>query len=88
MSSKRDQAAAVAAHLAPHLTVVLDKLIELAQAGDPQSIKLLLAYAAGVPTHAIELTGANGGPLQVDDVTRRARIAAIVADAKARTDLA
>jgi hypothetical protein len=39
-------------------------------------------------TDRTELTGRDGAPLQVDDVARRARIAAIVAAAKDRADLA
>jgi hypothetical protein len=39
-------------------------------------------------TDRTELTGRDGAPLQVDDVARRARIAAIVAAAKERSELA
>lgn len=39
-------------------------------------------------TDRTEITGKDGAPLQIDAVARRARIAAIVADAKARSELA
>jgi hypothetical protein len=35
---------------------------------------------------AMELTGANGGPVQISDTERAAKIAAILANAKARQD--
>ena len=34
----------------------------------------------------MELTGANGGPVQISDTERAAKIAAILAAAKARKD--
>jgi hypothetical protein len=88
MSTRSTRATLAAQHLEPHRVDVLNKLAEMAKSGDPRSIQLFLAYAVGPAPHHIELTGADGAPLQIDNVTRRARIAAIVAAAKERAELA
>jgi hypothetical protein len=81
-------AQAAQAALEPHREAVLLKLAELAKAGDPVAIKLFLSYAVGVPATGIELSGPDGEAIRVDEITRRARIAAIVEAAKLRSDLA
>lgn len=45
------------------------------------AIKLLLAYRLGTPTQRVEMTGANGGPVQFEDAREQfaARIAALAA---------
>lgn len=45
---------------------VTRKLLELALAGDTTAIRLVLEYAVGRPVQAIELSGPDQEPLQVD----------------------
>lgn len=44
------------------------KLIELALKGDMAAIKLLMGYMDGMPVQPTELTGRNGGPLELTAV--------------------
>jgi hypothetical protein len=55
---------------------------------DTLAIFLLKAHAPDKyrESSRMELTGANGGPVQISDTERAAKIAAILAAAKARKD--
>lgn len=54
----------------------------------PAAIALLKGRRKQVFADRTEVTGADGGPVQMDDATRRARIASILAKAEAREGLA
>src|SRR4051812_15534595 len=39
------------------------KLVELAESGDLEAVKILFGYVIGRPAPAVEVTGEDGGPL-------------------------
>jgi hypothetical protein len=53
---------------------VAAKLVQTAESGDLDAIKILLSYTIGRPPQAIELTGADGTPLGLDFSTIQAAI--------------
>lgn len=57
---------------------VLEKAME---DGDVEAAKIILAYAWGRPPQSVEVTGKDGGPLEVADARERIaqRLAALLA---------
>jgi hypothetical protein len=68
---------------------VVRKAVDQAKRGDQQARKWLSDYLIGPPVQRQEVTGADGGPVQTEDVTmdndeRADRITAILDRARAR----
>jgi hypothetical protein len=52
----------------PKDSALVKKLIEMAEGGDMQAMKLIFNYVDGMPVQGLELGGPDGGPITV--VTR------------------
>lgn len=49
---------------------ISDRLIKMALQGKLEAIKLVLAYALGMPTQRNEHTGADGSPIQIIEIVK------------------
>lgn len=59
-------------------------LMAAIEEGDVRACEVVLAYAWGKPTQAVEVTGKDGKPLGLSDDERAARLAALLDAARAR----
>jgi hypothetical protein len=76
-----------------HTQTALDALVMVARQGESESARVAAAVAIldrgyGRPVQAVEATGAEGGPIQFEEVSARERIAGRIARAAARAGAA
>jgi hypothetical protein len=50
------------------IQAIMEVLVKKAQNGNIQAAKVVLSYAIGMPVQRTEITGADGGPVEVKEV--------------------
>ena len=64
--------------------LAVNRLLEIARDGEPRdvaaAVKILVAYGYGNPRQSVEVTGENGGPLEI--ATTRGLLASAIARLK------